>query len=42
MKGIKKTSSMVLSVLGFIGTVGDTTENCLGWFYKPEKPKELK
>ncbi len=34
-------SSLFLSVLALIGTVGIITPNCLGCFYEPKKPEKL-
>ncbi|NLI90687.1 MAG: cyclic lactone autoinducer peptide [Peptococcaceae bacterium] len=33
--------SILLSALAFIGTIGIVTPNCFGWFYEPQRPKEL-
>ncbi|NLL51729.1 MAG: cyclic lactone autoinducer peptide [Peptococcaceae bacterium] len=42
MKARKKAApSLLLSVLGLIGTLGIITPNCLGWFYEPKKPEGI-
>ncbi len=35
-------STLLASVLVFVGTLAITTPTCLGWFYEPKKPECLK
>ena len=35
-------SSLLTSVLAFVGTLAITTPTCLGWFYELKKPEGLK
>ena len=35
------TSSLLISVLAFVGSFAIVTPTCLGWFYEPKKPVGL-
>jgi len=38
MKPWKSMTSLLASMLAFVGTLAITTPACLGWFYEPKKP----
>ncbi len=37
-----KVFSLMVAVFSLIGTAGMIGPNCMGWFYAPEMPAELK
>lgn len=39
--GKRITSSLLVSVLAFVGTFAIATPTCLGWFYERKKPEVL-